>query len=195
MKKFLYYTRLTAILICFSTTAHALEEVKKQLVCGKSSISDRGNTTNIEDNNPAIFKFPKVKTDVQMTERNGTAISLPEIPIRYNTKYGMWIYDNGMDVCSLEYANKSPYPLHKVMTLGAIRMYQLLIAPSKGTKCSMYPHCSLYGQIAFSEYNPIQAFAMTADRLFRCGRDISEYGQSQCQTLKTGAESVSDLEN
>jgi len=69
----------------------------------------------------------------------------------------------------------TPYPPHKFMTLGAIRMYQLLIAPSKGSNCPMHPHCSLYGQMAFERYNPMQAFIMTADRLHRCGHDLTNY--------------------
>jgi putative component of membrane protein insertase Oxa1/YidC/SpoIIIJ protein YidD len=68
-----------------------------------------------------------------------------------------------------------PYPPHRFMTLGAIRTYQLLIAPSKGSECPMHPHCSLYGQMAFGRFNPMQAFIMTADRLHRCGHDLMNY--------------------
>jgi len=54
-------------------------------------------------------------------------------------------------------------------------MYQLFIAPSKGSNCPMHPHCSLYGQMAFERCNPIQSFIMTADRLHRCGHDLTNY--------------------
>ncbi len=67
------------------------------------------------------------------------------------------------------------YPFHQFVTLGAIRAYQLLISPSKGSSCPMHPHCSLYGYQAFSRYNPIRAFLMTADRLHRCGHDLGNY--------------------
>lgn len=74
-----------------------------------------------------------------------------------------------------EETNILPYPPYRFMTLGAIRMYQRLIAPSKGTQCPMHPHCSLYAQMAFSKYHPINAFIITADRLHRCGHDLVNY--------------------
>ncbi len=67
------------------------------------------------------------------------------------------------------------YPFHQFVTLGAIRTYQKLIAPSRGTPCLMHPHCSLYASLCFKEYNPIKAFFMTADRLHRCGHDLGNY--------------------
>lgn len=77
---------------------------------------------------------------------------------------------------TISYAqDSSPYPPHKFITVGAIRMYQLFIAPSKGSACPMHPHCSLYGRMAFERYNPIRAFIMTADRLHRCGHDLENY--------------------
>jgi len=74
-----------------------------------------------------------------------------------------------------ELSDTQPYPFHQFLTLGAIRAYQLLISPSKGTSCPMHPHCSLYGYQAFKQYNPIKAFLMTADRLHRCGHDLNNY--------------------
>lgn len=67
------------------------------------------------------------------------------------------------------------FSYHRLVTLGAIRTYQLLISPSKGTSCPMHPHCSLYGHRAFQHHNPLQAFMMTADRLHRCGHDLENY--------------------
>ncbi len=69
----------------------------------------------------------------------------------------------------------SPYPFHQLMTLSAVRTYQLLVSPSKGSFCPMHPHCSLYSYQAFKRYNPIKAFLMTADRLHRCGHDLDNY--------------------
>lgn len=68
-----------------------------------------------------------------------------------------------------------PYPFHQIVMLGAIRTYQILISPSKGSFCPMHPHCSLYGYQAFKRYNPVRAFLMTADRLHRCGHDLDNY--------------------
>lgn len=64
---------------------------------------------------------------------------------------------------------------HQLMTLGAIRAYQKLISPSRGTHCPMTPHCSKYGFQAFSRHNPLVAWPLTADRLHRCGHDIEQY--------------------
>lgn len=68
-----------------------------------------------------------------------------------------------------------PYPFHQFVTLGAIRTYQLLISPSKGSFCPMHPHCSLYGYQAFKAHNPVKAFLVTTDRLHRCGHDLDNY--------------------
>jgi len=69
----------------------------------------------------------------------------------------------------------SPYQPYNLITLGAIRTYQLLIAPSKGSACPMHPNCSLYGKMAFEKYNPVKAFIVTSDRLHRCGHDLKNY--------------------
>jgi tetratricopeptide (TPR) repeat protein len=54
-------------------------------------------------------------------------------------------------------------------------MYQLLLSPGTGINCPMYPNCSLYAYQAFKKYNPLKAYMMTLDRLYRCGRDINNY--------------------
>lgn len=59
--------------------------------------------------------------------------------------------------------------------LGAIKSYQVVISPSKGTYCPMYPSCSNYAFQAFEKYNPIKAFIVTSDRLHRCGHDLDRY--------------------
>lgn len=71
--------------------------------------------------------------------------------------------------------DEGPYPFHKLFTTSAIRAYQVLISPSKGTSCPMHPHCSLYGYETFRRHNLISAFMMTADRLHRCGHDLKMY--------------------
>lgn len=70
---------------------------------------------------------------------------------------------------------KGPYPFHKLFTTSAIRAYQILISPSKGTSCPMYPNCSFYGYETFQHHNPLTAFMMTSDRLHRCGHDLNMY--------------------
>ncbi len=72
-------------------------------------------------------------------------------------------------------ARKGVMPFYRPFAKSAIYAYQRLISPTKGSSCPMHPHCSLYGQIAFSKYDPIRAFMMTADRLHRCGHDLSKY--------------------
>jgi len=67
------------------------------------------------------------------------------------------------------------YSFHQLLTTTAIKTYQLLISPSKGSSCPMYQHCSLYSYQSFSRFHPIKAFLMTADRLHRCGHDLDNY--------------------
>lgn len=69
----------------------------------------------------------------------------------------------------------SAYPFHYLVTLGAIRVYQKVISPSRGSFCPMYPSCSRYGFQAFQTEDPLTAFFMTADRLHRCGHDLEVY--------------------
>ncbi len=39
----------------------------------------------------------------------------------------------------------------------------------------MYPSCSQYAKVAFSEYHALKAWVITTDRLFRCGHDLRGY--------------------
>jgi putative component of membrane protein insertase Oxa1/YidC/SpoIIIJ protein YidD len=72
-------------------------------------------------------------------------------------------------------AELKPYPFHRLFTVGAIKTYQALLSPSKGKSCPMYPSCSQYALSAFGGHHPARAFAMTADRLLRCGNDVHAY--------------------
>lgn len=67
------------------------------------------------------------------------------------------------------------YPFHRPVTLGLIGIYQRFISPIKATSCPMSPSCSRYAYDSFKHYNPFNAFAMTADRLHRCGHDLDNY--------------------
>jgi len=79
------------------------------------------------------------------------------------------------DAINTNPAKETPYPFYRLTALGAITAYQRLISPSKGSACPMHPHCSQYGFDAFRRYNPVKAGAKTADRLHRCGHDLSRY--------------------
>lgn len=68
-----------------------------------------------------------------------------------------------------------PYGFHTVFATSAIKLYQILISPSRGTNCPMTPHCSKFGMMAFSRYNPLKAWTVTADRLHRCGHELQYY--------------------
>lgn len=94
LNKTIRYCLLTAILICLSTTAHSLEISKQP-------------AGNAGDKNPATFKFSATNADRQLTKKDGTYISRQDVSSLYNSTSGngMRIYDNGIDVCSVEYAN------------------------------------------------------------------------------------------
>jgi len=67
------------------------------------------------------------------------------------------------------------YSFHRPVTLGLIRIYQRFISPVRASSCPMSPSCSRYAYDSFKYYNPFKAFAMTADRLHRCGHDLDNY--------------------
>ncbi|MDI6780863.1 MAG: cohesin domain-containing protein, partial [bacterium] len=98
LNKTIYYTMLTIILVCMAATAYPIEIIKQP-------------AGNAGDKNPATFKFTSTNADKQLTKKDGLPISRQDVSSIYNTSGssttgdGMRIYDNGIDVCSLEYAN------------------------------------------------------------------------------------------
>ncbi|NBW35942.1 MAG: membrane protein insertion efficiency factor YidD [Cytophagia bacterium] len=56
-----------------------------------------------------------------------------------------------------------------------LSFYQNNISEARGVSCPMYPSCSQYAKLAFKEYTPLHAVALTADRLIRCGHDLKQY--------------------
>lgn len=56
-----------------------------------------------------------------------------------------------------------------------IGIYQKYISGIRGQECPMYPSCSYYGLKVFSEKSFATAFALTSDRLLRCGHDHNKY--------------------
>jgi len=56
-----------------------------------------------------------------------------------------------------------------------IGIYQRFIGGIRGHECPMYPSCSNYGLKTFRETNFFHAFALTSDRVLRCGHDYDNY--------------------
>lgn len=70
-----------------------------------------------------------------------------------------------------------------------IRFYQNELSLHKNSRCAMYPSCSRYAQMVFSEYPFFQAIQLTSDRLMRCSHDTRFYDI----TYKYGYKSLIDL--
>lgn len=56
-----------------------------------------------------------------------------------------------------------------------IRLYRKYLHGLKDVQCSMYPTCSQYGTIAFSNHSFPVAMVLTSDRLLRCGGHLDSY--------------------
>ena len=69
-----------------------------------------------------------------------------------------------------------------------IHLYQNYISELKGTQCAMYPSCSNYGLIVYSDKNFFEATTLLCDRLIRCSHDRKFY----TDTYKYGYRSLSD---
>ncbi len=54
-----------------------------------------------------------------------------------------------------------------------INFYQKHISPIDGDRCSSYPSCSQYSNIAIKKHGIFLGWIMASDRLIRCGRDTS----------------------
>jgi putative component of membrane protein insertase Oxa1/YidC/SpoIIIJ protein YidD len=59
-----------------------------------------------------------------------------------------------------------------------IGVYQKFIGGIRGQDCPMYPSCSNFGLKTFNEKSFITAFALTSDRLLRCGHDHKNYSNT-----------------
>jgi putative membrane protein insertion efficiency factor len=53
--------------------------------------------------------------------------------------------------------------------------YKKYISPVSGKQCQMYPNCSNYARQAFQKHGFLSGFIFMADRLTRCGSDLSYY--------------------
>jgi uncharacterized protein len=52
-----------------------------------------------------------------------------------------------------------------------VEFYRVYISPIDGKDCPMYPSCSEYSIQSFKKHGLFIGWAMTCDRLYRCGRD------------------------
>jgi hypothetical protein len=75
----------------------------------------------------------------------------------------------------IDSVDSGSYPFYRPVTSGLMSLYQDFISPARGTSCPMHPHCSEYASQVFGNYNTLQAYVMTADRLLRCGHDNNRY--------------------
>ncbi len=55
------------------------------------------------------------------------------------------------------------------------RFYRTALRDGLGSSCSMYPSCSSYSSLAIKEKGLFKGSLLTADRLMRCGHDLSFY--------------------
>ncbi|MBW2109115.1 MAG: membrane protein insertion efficiency factor YidD, partial [Deltaproteobacteria bacterium] len=55
-----------------------------------------------------------------------------------------------------------------------VSFYTTFISPIDGSRCPMYPSCSIYAVRCFKRHGFLMGWIMTIDRLYRCGRDALE---------------------
>lgn len=134
--------------------------------------------------NKIHFKIILVILIITILETNGVKLVLGNDLIGLDNSF---LLEDGLVVAELDNQipnineaaitidETAPYPFHSVVTLGLIKGYQKFISTSKVIDCPMYPSCSHFGYQAFQTENPFEAFALTGDRLHRCGHDLNNY--------------------
>ena len=70
-----------------------------------------------------------------------------------------------------------------------IHLYQNHISELKGMRCAMYPSCSNYGLMVYSDKKFFEATTLLCDRLIRCSHDKNFY----TSTYEYGYRSLSDI--
>lgn len=70
-----------------------------------------------------------------------------------------------------------------------IHLYQNHISELKSVRCAMYPSCSNYGLMVYSDKNFFEATTLLCDRLIRCSHDKKFYDE----TYEYGYKSLSDI--
>ncbi|HBW37246.1 membrane protein insertion efficiency factor YidD [Desulfosporosinus sp. BICA1-9] len=56
----------------------------------------------------------------------------------------------------------------KIILVGLIRLYQIVISPIKGQTCRFYPSCSEYSIQALRKYGLIKGLWKSIKRIFKC---------------------------
>ncbi|WP_103027344.1 membrane protein insertion efficiency factor YidD [Salinibacter altiplanensis] len=56
----------------------------------------------------------------------------------------------------------------RLLLIGLVRAYQLLLSPHLGRTCRFHPTCSTYAIQAFREYGVLKGLVLTVHRLLRC---------------------------
>jgi len=58
--------------------------------------------------------------------------------------------------------------LPRLLLVGLVRLYQLLLSPHLGRTCRFHPTCSTYAIQALREYGAVKGLILAAHRLLRC---------------------------
>jgi len=58
--------------------------------------------------------------------------------------------------------------LPRLLLIGVVRVYQLVVSPHLGTTCRFQPTCSQYAIEAFRQYGVVRGLLLTVYRLGRC---------------------------
>lgn len=58
--------------------------------------------------------------------------------------------------------------LPRLLMIGLVRVYQLILSPHIGGACRFQPTCSEYAVEAFRQYGAVRGFILTVYRLGRC---------------------------
>ncbi|MDN4473880.1 membrane protein insertion efficiency factor YidD [Demequina zhanjiangensis] len=56
----------------------------------------------------------------------------------------------------------------RLLLIGLVRTYQLVISPLTGPRCKYYPSCSSYGLVALQRHGAIKGSALAGWRVLRC---------------------------
>ncbi|WP_307175237.1 membrane protein insertion efficiency factor YidD [Demequina sp. NBRC 110054] len=56
----------------------------------------------------------------------------------------------------------------RVLLMGLVRLYQLIVSPLLGPRCKYYPSCSHYGLEALRRHGAIKGTALATWRVLRC---------------------------
>lgn len=85
----------------------------------------------------------------------------------------------------------------RLLLIGLIRAYQLLISPLLGPRCKYYPSCSSYGLEAVRRHGAVTGFVLAAWRVLRCNPwshggvdDVPAKGAPLFHSPRTSAEAA-----